>query len=131
MSENNDSLLEQINKKYFTEVEHSVPLLQQTLFDLQNEFYKSWKHTVDANTKLYQEFLTDTGYKFPKESKEILSSLGEEATKYRAMYNKMTIQNIQHMKNNAKTWNDNADAFVEANHKIIQYWFSVFSQKRN
>ena len=30
-------LLDQLNKKYFTELENSVPHIQQTLFDLQND----------------------------------------------------------------------------------------------
>lgn len=132
MSKNQDSnIFEEINKKYFTELEHAVPHIQQTLFDLQNECYKSWRHAVDSNTSLYTEFLSSSGYKFPKEAKDILNTMGEETTKYRTVYDKFTISNIEYAKNVAKTWNDNADAFVELNRKIMHYWMSTFSLKRN
>ena len=132
MTENQDSnIFEEINKKYFTELEHTVPHIQQTLFDLQNECYKSWRHAVDSNTSLYTEFLSSSGYKFPKAAKDILNTLGEETTKYRTVCNKLVISNIEYVKNTAKTWNDNADAFVELNKKIMHYWLSTFSPNRS
>ena len=132
MTENKDSdIFAEINKKYFIELEHSVPHLQQTLFDFQNECYKSWKHAVDANTALYKEYLETSGYKFPKAAKDIINTMGEETTKYRSLCNKIAISNIESAKNAAKTWNDNADAFVELSRKIMHYWLSVFSTKRN
>ena len=127
----NSNIFEEINKKYFTELEHTVPHIQQTLFDLQNECYKSWRHTVDSNTSLYTEFLSSSGYKFPKAAKDILNTMGEETTKYRTVCNKLAISNIEYAKNIAKTWNDNADAFVELNRKIMHYWLSAFSSKRS
>ncbi|MCV0430520.1 hypothetical protein [Nitrosopumilus sp.] len=131
MAQNNDNdIFEEINKKYFTELEHSVPHIQQTLFDLQNECYKSWRHAVDANTSLYKEFLADSGYEIPKAAQDILTTMGDEATKYRNICNKIAISNIETTKNAAKTWNDNADAFVDLNRKIMHYWLSAFSQKR-
>lgn len=132
MTENQDSnIFEEINKKYFTELEHTVPHIQQTLFDLQNECYKSWRHAVDSNTSLYTEFLSSSGYKIPKAAKEILNTMGEETTKYRTVCNKLAISNIEYTKNMTKTWNDNADAFVELNRKIMHYWLSTFSLKRS
>ena len=131
MAQNKDyNIFEEINKKYFTELEVTVPHLQQTLFDLQNECYKSWKHAVDANTSLYKEFLLTSGIEIPKVGKDILNTMGEETTKYRTMCNKLAISNIETAKNAAKTWNDNADAFVELNRKIMHYWLSSFSPKR-
>ena len=137
MTENKNSeefhLLDQINKKYFTELEHSVPHIQQTLFDLQNEYYKTWRNTVTANTSLYKEFLNTSGYNFmsSKAAKDIFENLSEEGLKFRELWNKFTISNIESVKNNAKTWNDNADAFVELNRKIMHYWLSAFNSKRS
>ena len=119
MTENNDfEILDKLNNKYFTELETSVPHIQQTLFDLQNECYKSWRNTITANTSLYKEFLSNSGYGFPKGAQDIVESLSEEALKYRSVFNKLAISNIESVKNAAKTWNDNADAFVELNRKI-------------
>jgi len=137
MTENKKSedfhLLDELNKKYFAELEHSVPHIQQTLFDLQNEYYKTWKNTVTANTSLFKEFLSNSGYDFmsSKDAKDIFENMSEEALKFRALWNKFTVSNIENAKNNAKTLNDNAGAFVDLNRKIFHYWLSAFATKRN
>jgi len=132
MTENNSfDVLDEINKKYFTELEHWVPHIQQTLFDLQNEFYKSWRNTVTANTSLYKEFINTSEFEMPKATNDILKSMSEEGLKYREVCNKLAISNIESVKNSTKTWNDNADTFVELNRKIMHFWLSAFSPKRN
>ncbi len=136
MSENIDSknfdVLDQLNNKYFLELEHSVPHIQQTLFDLQNEFYKTWKNAVTANTSLYKEFMSNSGYDytFSKSTKDILENMSEEGLKFRSICNKLTISNIETLKNSAKTWNDNAESFIDLNRKIMHYWLEAFSPKR-
>ena len=79
MSENKESkgnfdVIDQISKKYFSEVEHSVPHMQQVLFDLQNEYYKTWKNVVNANIELQKEFLSTSGFNYliPDTAKTIL-----------------------------------------------------------
>ena len=132
MSENKDfEILDKLNNKYFTELETSVPHVQQTLFDLQNEFYKTWRNTITANTTLYKEFLNNSGSTFPKSAQDLVENVSEEALKFRSMYNKFTISNIESIKNTSKTWNDNAETFVDLNRKIMHYWLSVFSSKKN
>lgn len=132
MSENKDfEILDKLNNKYFTELETSVPHIQQTLFDLQNEFYKTWRNAITANTTLYKEFLNNSGSAFPKSAQDLVENVSEEALKFRSIYNKLTISNIESIKNTSKIWNDNAETFVDLNRKIIHYWLSVFSSKRN
>ncbi len=132
MSENKDfEILDKLNNKYFTELETSVPHIQQTLFDLQNEFYKTWRNAITANTILYKEFLNNSGSAFPKSAQDLVENVSEEALKFRSIYNKLTISNIESIKNTSKTWNDNAETFVDLNRKIMHYWLSVFSSKRN
>ena len=132
MSENKDfEILDKLNNKYFTELESSVPHIQQTLFDLQNECYKTWRNTITANTSLYKEFLTDSGLNFPKSAQDIVESVSEEVLKFRTVYNKLAISNIESIKNTAKTWNENAEEFTNLNRKIMRYWLSAFSPKRN
>jgi len=82
MSEKNEAhkeftIIERVNKKYFTEIESSVLHFQQTLFDLQNECYKSWKNAVKANVSLQKEFAEKSGYNFelPKTTQTILEIL--------------------------------------------------------
>jgi hypothetical protein len=132
MSENKDfEILDTLNNKYFIELENSVPHIQQTLFDLQNECYKTWRNTITANTSLYKEFLSDSGLNFPKSAQDIVESMSEEALKFRTVYNKLAISNIESIKNIAKTWNENAEGFTDLNRKIMHYWLSAFSPKRN
>ena len=132
MSENKDfEILDKLNNKYFTELETSVPHIQQTLFDLQNEFYKTWRNAISANTTLYKEFLNNSGSTFPKSAQDLVENVSEEALKFRSIYNKLAISNIESIKNTSKTWNDNAETFVDLNRKIMHYWLSVFSSKRN
>lgn len=132
MSENKDfEILDKLNNKYFTELETSVPHIQQTLFDLQNEFYKTWRNAITANTTLYKEFLNNSGSAFPKSAQDLVENVSEEALKFRSIYNKLAISHIESIKNTSKTWNDNAETFVDLNRKIIHYWLSVFSSKRN
>ena len=132
MSENKDfEILDKLNNKYFTELETSVPHIQQNLFDLQNEFYKTWRNAITANTTLYKEFLNNSGSAFPKSAQDLVENVSEEALKFRSIYNKLAISNIESIKNTSKTWNDNAETFVDLNRKIMHYWLSVFSSKRN
>ena len=58
----NFSVIEQSIKKYFADIEHSVPRFQQELFDLQNEYYKTWKNAVNANISLQKEFVNKTEF---------------------------------------------------------------------
>ena len=132
MSENKDfEILDKLNNKYFTELETSVPHIQQTLFDLQNEFYKTWRNAITANTTLYKEFLNNSGSTFPKSAQDLVENVSEEALKFRSIYNKLAISNIESIKNTSKTWNDNAETFVDLNRKIMHYWLSIFSSQRN
>lgn len=133
ISENDFDVFDKISKKYFSEIEHSVPHIQQVLFDLQNEYYKTWKNAVNSNISLQKEFLTTSGLNqdLSDSVKTVIETMGEEAVKYREYSNKMILANIESAKKNVKTLNDSADIFVDLNQKIMHYWLSVFLPKRN
>ena len=82
------------------------------------------------NISLYKEFLSYSELNFPKSVQDIVESMSEEALKFRTVYNKLTISNIESIKNTAKTWNDNAEGFTDLNRKIMHYWLSAFSPKK-
>ena len=130
-SADNFDVIEQINKKYFSEIEHSVPHIQQILFDLQNECYKTWKNAINANTSLQKEFATTSGFNYvlPETAKTIFENMSEETVRYRSLCNKITIRTIESGKKNVKMWNDNADAFIDLNRKIMHFWLSSFMTK--
>ena len=127
----NFEIIEQIYKKYFSEVENSVPHIQQVLFDLQNESYKTWKNAVNANISLQKEFVKSSNFNFtiPESYKSLIENMSEETVKYRSLCNKIIISTIESGKKNVKTWNDNIDIFMDLNRKIMHFWLPVFTQK--
>ncbi|MFQ5496741.1 MAG: hypothetical protein ACE5DU_02515 [Nitrosopumilus sp.] len=124
-------LIDKVNRKYFSEIEHSVLHYQQTLFDFQNESYKAWKNTVIANVQLQKEMCRKSGFYFilPEISKTIIENLGDEITKYRLACNKIAIATIESGTKNVKTLNNNAETFVDLNRKIMHFWLSGFLSK--
>jgi len=133
MSENTDfEIFEKTNKKYFLELEQNVPHIQQTLFDLQNEYYKLWKNYVNSQLSLQKEFFTDSGfdYSFSDDAKNLIENVSDETIKFRSIMHKIIVANIEQGKNYAKTLNDNSGTFVELNRKIMQNWISMFSPKQ-
>ncbi len=129
--EDNFDVIEQINKKYFSEIEHTVPHIQQILFDLQNECYKTWKNAVNANISLQKELSAKSGFNYilPEAAKTIFENMGEGIIQYRSLWNKSIITAIEAGKKNVKTWNQNADVIADLNKKIMQFWLSTFMTK--
>ena len=133
-SQNNDfELFEKVNKKYFLEIEQNVPHIQQTLFDLQNEYYKLWKNYVTSQLSLQKEFFNKSGLdcSFPDTAKDIIENMSDETIKFRSILHKMTIANIEQGKNYAKTLNDNSSTFVDLNKKIMSNWISMLKTNQN
>ena len=133
-SQNNDfELFEKINQKYFLEIEQNVPHIQQTLFDLQNEYYKLWKNYVNSQLSLQKEFFSKSGfdYSFPDTAKDIIQNISDETIRFRSILHKMAIANIEQSKNYAKTLNDNSETFVDLNKKIMDNWISMFKTNQN
>lgn len=133
-SQNDDfELFEKINQKYFLEIEQNVPHIQQTLFDLQNEYYKLWKNYVNSQLSIQKEFLNKSGfnYSFPDTAKDIIENMSEETIKFRSLLHKMALANIEQSKNYAKTLNENSNTFVDLNRKIMDNWISMFKTNQN
>jgi len=128
---NSFEIIEKLSKKYFLEIEHTIPHLQQTLFDFQNEFYKTWKNSINANISFQKEFISKLGFnsKLPDTMQKMIESMNNENFKFRSIYNKNIIKSIETGKENIKIWNDNANTFADLNQKIIQFWMSAFRQK--
>lgn len=126
-------LFEKINQKYFLEIEQNVPHIQQTLFDLQNEYYKLWKNYVNSQLSIQKEFSNKSGfdYSFPDSAKDIIENVSEETIKLRSILHKMIITNIEQNKNYVKTLNENSNTFVDLNKKIMDNWISMFKTNQN
>lgn len=120
----NFQLLDKITTQHFSEIEHNVPHFQQILFDLQNEYYKIWKNSVNSNLSLFKECMSKSGFdpSLSPSMNSIISDVHDEATKYRDVCNKVSVSFIESSKKNAKTWNDNVKIFDEMNKKILKFW---------
>jgi hypothetical protein len=132
-SKDDSDVIDQVAKKYFLEMEHSVPHMQQVLFDFQNECYKTWKNAINANISLHKEFLDKSGldYAVSDAVKSLVGTVGEETLQYREYCKNITIANIESAKQNAKTLNDNTELFADLNRKTMQYWMSAVYPKRD
>ena len=95
-SKNNFEVIERLSKKYFLEIEHTMPHLQQTLFDFQNEFYKTWKYSINANISLQKEFTTKLGLNSTSSNtlQKMIETVNDENYKFRSLYNKNIIKYI-------------------------------------
>ena len=124
----NFQLMDKITTQNFLEIEHKIPHFQQILFDLQNEYYKIWKNSINSNLQLFKECMSKSGfdYSLPSSMTSIVSDVHDEATKYRDVCNKIGVSVIESSKKNAKTWNDNAKIFDEMNKKIMKFWMPSF-----
>ena len=124
---NNEYTNDNISKKYFLELEQNIPHIQQTLFDLQNEYYKLWKDNFMSQLLLQKEFFNKSELDnfIPKNFKEIFENMSDETIKFRSIIHKMTITNIEQGKNYAKTLNDNSNTFIEINRKFLENWISI------
>lgn len=125
------AVIDKINQRYFSEIEHSVPHFQQILFDLQNECYKSWKNIFNATIELQKELLRKSGFNFilPEITQTIIRDAGEEIVKYRMTCTEIAIATIESETENVKTWNDNTYTFLDLNRKLMHNWLSPFIQK--
>ncbi|MBT8173256.1 MAG: hypothetical protein KJN83_04280, partial [Nitrosopumilus sp.] len=65
----------------------------------------------------------------PKITQKIIDNVGEEIVKYRLASIKFAISSIESVTKNVKTWNDNANVFVDLNRKIMHNWLSPFIPK--
>lgn len=64
-------IVEKNIRRYFVEIENSVPYFQQVLFDLQNECFKTWKNIIRINMSLQKEFVGKTEMiSIPREIKQ-------------------------------------------------------------
>ena len=131
-TKDNFEIIENISNKCFVEIENSVPHFQQTMFDLQNEYYKAWKNAWYANISIQKEITRKTGISFvlPKEIKAIIKSSDEGLANLRALQNKITITSIESTKKNIKMWNKNMETFSNLNKNMMQYWMSLFIGKQ-
>lgn len=125
MAENSDDYFETLSKvfqKNFSETEYFVPHFQQTLFDLQNESYKSMKDAFFHNYNIYRNYYKKIG--FSDDAFKILGQIfelqSEEYFKFRKNIHNNMISVLEFYKNSFKLWNSNSSTLFESQKKFFE-----------
>lgn len=120
-------------EKYFESVENTIPQYFQSLASIQEECCKSCKNTVNSSISLQQEFAKKTGMNtdIPETTRNAIIDTSTQIIKANSVQNQITQASVNAIKQNIKTWNDNAGAFADLNRNILQSWISTFTQTRN
>ncbi|MCH8914931.1 MAG: hypothetical protein IIA82_03680 [Thaumarchaeota archaeon] len=120
-------------EKYFENVIDAVPQHQQSLTNIQSEWYKAWKNTISSAISLQQEFATKTGINtdIPEAAKTAIVDTNKQIIKARSVQNQIIQATTDAIQKNIQTWNNSASTFTDLNRNILQSWISTFTQPRN
>lgn len=119
--------------RYFDEVEKNVAQYLQAVTNLQQECTTACKNTIDTAISVQQEFAAKSGLysNVPAAYLKMANDATEEILKTGSVQNKAALATIDAIRQNVKTFNDNAKAFSEMNANVLQSWFSTWTPIRN
>jgi len=120
-------------EKYFENAIDAVSQHQQSLTNIQSEWYKACKNTISSAISLQQEFAKKTGIDtgISEEAKNVIVNTNKQIIKAKSVQNQIIQATTSAIQQNIKTWNDNTSAFTDLNRNILQSWISTFTQPRN
>ncbi len=120
-------------EKYFENVIDAVPQHQQSFTNIQSEWYKACKNTINSAISLQQEFAKKTGIDtdIPEAAKNVIVDTNKQIIKARSVQNQIIQATTSAIQENIKKWNDSTSAFADLNRNILQSWISTFTQPRN
>ena len=119
--------------KYFENATDIAPQQLQTWTNIQSEWYKACKNTINSALSLQQEFAKKTGIEtsIPEAAKNVIVDTNKQIIKAKSVQNQIIQASANAIQQNFKTWNDSASAFTDLNRNILQSWISTFTQTRN
>jgi len=117
--------------KFFSEVEKSTPLYQQSVANLQQNYHEAWKNVINSSIALEQEYATKAGLKteMPEATLKAIHSITEQAIAAYTTQNKFASDSTESAKKAFDAFNENTNAFVTLNKNMIQLMMSAFTQK--
>ena len=120
-------------EKYFENAIDAVSQHQQSLANIQSEWYKACKNTINSSISLQQEFAKKTGIDtdITEAAKNIIVDTNKQIIKARSVQNQIIHVTTSAIQENIKKWNDSTSAFTDLNRNILQSWISTFTQPRN
>jgi heterodisulfide reductase subunit C len=127
------SVCKQNVNRYFDDTEKNVAQYLQAVTNLQQECATACKNTIETAISVQQEFAAKSGLysNVPSAYLKMLNDATEEVLKTGAVQNKAALAAIDAIRQNVKTFNDNAKAFSEMNANVLQSWFSTWTPARN
>jgi len=119
--------------RYFDEVEKNTAQYLQAITNLQQECATACKNTIETAISAQQELASKSGSysNVPTAYLKMLNDATEEILKTGSVQNKAALAAIDSIRQNVKTFNDNAKAFSEMNANVLQSWFSTWTPTRN
>ena len=120
-------------EKYFENAIDAVPQHQQSLTNIQSEWYKACKNTISSAISLQQEFAKKTGIDtdISEAAKTAIVDTNKQIIKARSVQNQIIQATTNAIQKNIQTWNNSTSAFTDLNKNILQSWISTFTQPRN
>jgi len=119
--------------KYFENATDVAPQQLQAWTNIQSEWYKACKNTINSALSLQQEFAKETGIEtsIPEAAKNVIVDTNKQIIKAKSVQNQIIQASANAIQQNFKTWNDSASAFTDLNRNILQSWISTFTQTRD
>jgi len=119
--------------RYFDEVEKNAAQYLQAITNLQQECATACKNTIETTISAQQELASKSGVysNVPAAYLKMANDATEEILKIESVQNKAALAAIDAIRQNVKTFNDNAKAFSEMNGNVLQSWFSTWTPIKN
>ena len=125
------STVEDTVEKQINTTEKSFPNYQTSVTSLQQEYTEAYQNIVDSTIALQREFANKTGINtvLPEATENVVNKTNEQISKVQDVQNKIALATIDATRQNIKTFNENAKAFVDLNKSVMQSWVTAFTPR--
>ena len=125
------STVEETVQEQVKSAEKSFPNYQTSVTSLQQEYTEAFQNIVDSTIALQREFANKTGINtaLPEATENAVNKTNEQINKVQDVQNKVALATIDATRQNIKTFNENAKAFVDLNKSVMQSWVTAFTPR--
>ena len=108
-------------------VEKVTPQYLQSFSNLQQEYFGMWTNFVNSTLAIQQQYANKIGLSTntTEPVTRVVQDSTDEIIKVLDVQNKIVQTALDATKQNLRTINDNATAFAELNHNIVNSWLSA------
>jgi len=111
-------------------VEKVTPQYLQSISNLQQEYFGAWTNFVNSALAIQQQYANKMGINSntPEPITRVVQDSTDEIIKAFDVQNKIVQTALDATKQNLRTINENATAFTELNHNIVNSWLSTWTK---